>query len=104
MTEQSLEQQLEKQQRRIQELELENEALNREIDGFLEEVGVSSQQISDYVHNQDNFSKEEWQRLQACSSDLEQKLQQKLENIADPRKNKKNYDERNIPQHWVFVR
>lgn len=99
-----LEQLIDKQNRSTQELMLRIDALNREVNVLLEELQVTPEQISHHLANPDNFSPEHWEELQKQRQLLDEKLSRTLENVRDPIKTRKAQAERQIQNHWLFVR
>lgn len=91
--------------KKMRELAIQREKLDREYNNLLKAVGVTHDQISTYIDNKDNFTQPIWERLQSEKKKLSEKLDLTTNNLKDPKKVKKTYDERGVVQpHWLFVR
>lgn len=102
--EDQLENRLAELERKIQECEVRNEGLDREIQTLLSEYNVSPEQLSFYVSKKENFSEKNWNALLAEKKQLDEKLNRTLDNLVSPKKRKKAQVERNVQPHWLFVR
>lgn len=99
-----LEQLLEKHERATNELVLRMDALDREYSALMAELEVTPQQISTFLGNPSNFTEEQWEALQNQRKMLDEKLTTDINNIRNPIKTKKAQAERNVQNHWLFVR
>lgn len=88
----------------MQELEIRNTKLDRDAVDLLTELKVSAEQLSQYIDDKENFSKKNWEQLQKKKSEIEQKLDTELNSVRNPLKTKETLKERNVNQHWLFVR
>jgi hypothetical protein len=91
-------------EKKITELEIQNDNLNLSFAAFLRDLKLTTEQIDCFVNNPDNFSKENWEELQRQKQQLDEKLKLALDNIRNPLKNKKAYAHRKVDQHWLYVR
>lgn len=91
-------------QKKIEELTIRQEALNREVAKLLKELEVRPEQLTTFVSNKDNFTEENWQQLQEARKKLDEKLSRDLNSIRNPKETKKTYQERHVDRHWLFVR
>ncbi|MCB1112625.1 MAG: hypothetical protein H7A37_01850 [Chlamydiales bacterium] len=91
-------------EKKLRELRVRVDSLNKEVDGFLTSLGVSSEQLTAYVENRENFDDETWEKLQDERQKLDAKLTFELESVSDPTKTKKAYETLNVAPHWIFVR
>lgn len=103
-TSENVEDNLHKLEKKIDELHIHNEALDKEIAALLSEYKVTEDQISALLSNHENFTKENWETLQKEKKRLDEKLKKELSNIPDPRKRAKSLKDRNIPKDWIFLR
>ena len=85
-------------------LELQIEALDKEIAQFLTELKVTPENLTLFIQNQSHFTPDNWETLQQERKALEEKLQLNLKNIPNPRKAKKAYRERQVGSNWLFVK
>lgn len=99
-----LEQVLDDKNKKIQELAIRNESLDRETNKFLEELKVTAEQLSAFIENKDNFSEKNWQELQKEKEKLDRKLEAEISSITNPKEVKKTYKSRNVDHRWLFVR
>lgn len=90
--------------KKITELELSNEALEREVSVFLSEQNVTEEQLSQFVSNSANFQPLNWEQLQLEKKRLDDKLDRELKNVLNPLKVKKSRQSLNIQPNWLFVR
>jgi DNA-binding transcriptional MerR regulator len=89
----------------LKKLEIEIEAMQKESQEHLEEVGLSIEEIGEYIENPNNFSKKTWETLQFHLRRLDEKLETDLQQIANPKKIAEAYKEqRDNAVHWVPVR
>lgn len=101
---QKMEQDILKNRLAFQELILHMDGINKEIDALLKELKVSRQQLDIFLANPENFTPENWQELQKQRQLLEEKLKCEIDNVRDPRKVKKSQNDRNVQQHWLYVK
>lgn len=101
---QKLEQDILKNHLAFQELLIQMDGMNEEIGLLLTELNVTRNQLQQYLSNPHNFTEENWQELQKQRKLLDDKLSREIDNVRDPRKAKKSQNERNIQQHWLFVK
>jgi len=102
--EEELENHIEKNERAIEELSIRIEALDRAAAALFEELQVTPEQITAFLGKQENFTESNWVDLQQMRQKQEEKLMRELLNISNPKKTKKTFNERRIPQHWLYVR
>ncbi|KAF3363285.1 Ankyrin family protein [Chlamydiales bacterium STE3] len=100
----NLEDRLQRQEKILSEELIRNESLDVEIADYLTEYRVSEEQLTQFVSQKQHFSEENWQDLQKFKIEMENKLTQSLDNIANPLKLKKAYKDRVVPPQWLFVR
>lgn len=94
-----------KKDRALLELMLRHEQLNRDTDLLLEELEVSSEQLSSYLENRDNFSDKNWAILQREKQKVEERLEKDLADLKERASPKKRLQNAYSPaQHWIFVR
>lgn len=92
-------------ERKLKELEIQNESLDREISHFLAECNVTEKQLTTYVSSREYFTDSQWDTLQKERKKMDDALQLKLACIPKLSKKKKAEQEKIIvsPQ-WLFVR
>ena len=91
-------------EKKLKELSMEFENLNRTVEAFFSEWNVSEDTITEYNQLQSQFSEEAWTQLNAERLKLEAKLKSELNHVRNPLEAKKRYEERNVAPHWLFVR
>jgi hypothetical protein len=91
-------------EKKTKELEIKMETLGREEEEFLKTLKVTPEQLTVYIENEDNFSREDWTSLLQERKKLDEKLQRELENIRDPQKLQKAYSERIIDNRWLYIK
>ena len=101
---QNLENQLNRQDRRLKELTVEIESLDREIEELMAPLAMTKNQVDAYLGNKEHFTDEEWATLENIKSDLELKLAKIGSQKSNPQKLKDAYQELNVSRHWLFVR
>ena len=102
---QDIESHSEKNENKLHLLELQIEALDKEIAQFLTELKVSPEKLTCFIENQNHFTQENWETLQQERKALDEKLQLNLKNIPNPRKTKKTYSEKRVvDSRWLFVK
>jgi hypothetical protein len=91
-------------EKKIEELAIKLDNLDRETAALFEELGISPQEISEFIESRDNFSDQEWELIQNQKTIAEKNLQVDLTSLKDPRKTKKAYKSLNIQPNWIPVR
>lgn len=100
----SWEESLQKNNKKLDELTQEFEDLNKSVESFLSEWGVTDEHIASFVQLKPEFTQNSWDKLNEERLKLEAKLKSNLSYIRDPIEAKKRYQERNVSPHWLFVR
>lgn len=91
-------------EKKINELSLQIEALDRKVEELLNEFKIDCEAILKFNENKDNFSDEEWEELQHERDQLRLRLLKELQGIKNPTETEKKYKERNVQPHWLFIR
>ncbi len=89
---------------KIKELEIQNEAINEEVQTLLQELNVTPEQLTAFIENEDHFTQDNWKELQKQKEKLDEKLQTTLQNIRNPKKTKAQYQSLNVQHHWLPVK
>lgn len=89
-------------EKKLKELLLKNEALDREVSGLLKEETL--QKVAAYSQDKGNFSDEEWDTLEKERKDFEVKLRRELDQVQNIKEKEKKQKERNVAPTWLFVR
>lgn len=89
-------------EKRISELDLQNEALDREIESLLAEQKVSSRQLTYFLSKASHFTDGNWERLQKEKKKVEEKLERDLKNIKKKHRSRESL--KTIQPNWLFVR
>lgn len=88
----------------IEELSIRIEALNRDVSELLNQLNVSSDQLTTFIEKKENFSEENWNTLLEQRKALDEKLLRELLNVTNPKKTKEAYKKMLVQPHWLFVR
>lgn len=99
-----VEEKIQKHEKHFQELVIRMETLNREVNDLFADLKATPEQINQFISNKANFSEEEWTELHNQRKALEEKLQREMDNIRNPQRLKKVYEERHVGNTWLFVR
>lgn len=91
-------------EKRLHELTMEFERLNKETSQFLKSLKVTPKQLTTFIEDKDKFSEKNWEMLQKERKKLEEKLDLELNNIKDPKQVEKKFNERCVAPHWIFCR
>lgn len=92
-------------EKKIKELSIQTETLEREFNQFLNEMKVTREQIRKFVGSKEYFTEENWEEIQKQQKELDQKLLVQLRNIQNPLKTKKTMAERkDITPQWLYVK
>lgn len=90
---------------KLKEMSIQMDTLDREYETLLEEVGISSDELDDYLSKPENFSEPIWESMQREKKKLDEKLDLSLKNIKDPNKIAKTLSEqKTIQPYWIYVR
>jgi hypothetical protein len=98
------ESQLSDHERKLKEFEIQNDSLDREIEGLLDHCNVTEHQLTTYVTSPEHFTNDQWETMKAERKKLDDALALKLACITDLKKKKKAQDDRLVAPHWLFVR
>ena len=80
----NFEQSMTQNEKKLKELLLKNEALDREVSALLKEETLKK--VAAYSQDKGNFSEEEWESLQKERKDFEVKLRRELDQVQNPRR------------------
>ncbi len=100
----SLDHQIQQQETKINELEIQLESLESSVTELMSFLNVSSEQLTSYIEKQDHFTDENWKDLTTTKKKLDEKLHRELTNIRNPIKTKKSYSNLHVERHWLHVR
>jgi hypothetical protein len=101
----TLEQRIQRNHLKLQELSINLERLDLEFNNILAELSLAPEQLDAFVHKKENFTLPSWDKIQTEKKQLDEKLDLRLKNIKDPLKIKKTFLERgSIQSHWLFIR
>ncbi len=101
---QDLDDQIQQAESKLEALAIRMDNLDREADELFADLKVTQEQLDAFIGSPLNFTQENWVQIQELKKELDDKLKRELANIRDPLKIKKAYSERNIGQHWLYVR
>jgi chromosome segregation ATPase len=100
-----LEEKIHRTERKLIELSLHIQRLNREYQQLLDDLALTPKQLQEFVDNPNNFSPVIWEQLQNEKKKLDERLNLELNNVHDANKTKAVYSEKGkVQQHWLFVR
>lgn len=103
--ENKIDQKLDQHEKKIKELSIQTDTLEREFDQLLADLKVTREQLRSYIANKDYFSEQDWVEMEKQKQELDQKLLLQLKNIVDPLKAKKSLHERkDVKPQWLFVK
>lgn len=100
----TLDEKITENEKKIKDLKNRLESINFQSDSFFEELEVTEEQLSSFISDENNFTKENWDQLQKEKKKLDDKLNVELANIKNPLKSKKNLASLHVAQHWLHVR
>jgi len=102
---QQIDKKIENQEKKIKELIIRSETLEREFNQFLAEMKVTREQIRTFIETKDFFTEEDWEEIQKQQKALEQKLLVELKNIANPNKTKASLaEQKDVKPQWLYVK
>lgn len=91
-------------EKKLRELTLQYERLNKDIEQFFTDLDVKPEQLSQMASNPDNFTPKAWEELKRLHKELEERLEKDLSSIRDIGKAKKSFEEKNVSRHWIYCR
>lgn len=91
-----------KNEKKEKELLLKNEAIDREVKALFPNDVLDK--AANFTLNKDNFSEEEWNKLDEERKKLDLQLRREIDNIVSPQDKEKKQKERNVSPNWLFVR
>lgn len=89
---------------KIQEIEVEVNKLEHDVKELYELMGVTAEQLTAYLENKNNFSDEEWNEIHQIKQQLDEKLNRSQNNIRNPLKVKRAYNDLHVRRNWLFVK
>lgn len=99
---QGREQKILQMEQRIREIEILLEGQNREINASFESWDLSPQKIRKYLENPDYFSARNWEQLELCRREEEDKLQRLMRPSIDPKATRQTRKQSARAQgHWI---
>ncbi len=101
---QELEKHHKKNEDAIEKLSLQIEIHNHLAEELLQELRVSSEQLTAFMEKKEAFTEANWEILLSQKKSMEEKLQRDLANVRDPLRIKKSRDSLNIQPQWISVR
>lgn len=87
----------------LKNLLAEFEQLKKQTDQLFNDLNICPDQFSKHLENSDNFTQEDWEKLQDHKIKLDQKLDLASHQV-DPLKVSKTRTEMRAAQNWLFVR
>lgn len=91
-------------EKKIKELTIKADALNKEIENFYSEIAICPKKLADFSRKEENFFPEAWKELEKQRAMLDEKLSMQIKDIRNPLEAKGRYEDRNIARHWIPVR
>lgn len=104
LTSQEVENHLQQNTIKMQELTLRLENLDRDIDEFVTECNIAHEKLTAFIQKKENFTEENWTQLIQEKEKLDLSLQKQLSNIRNPIKTKRAYSSLHVQRHWLPVR
>lgn len=103
--EQSLEEKIKSNEKRIKELQNETQRINQTFEQLYQEQGVTYEQMQAYFSNNDNFSPEELETMNLLLAEQEKKTESIDNKIVNPLETKQRYEEKSfVDPRWLFIR
>jgi len=93
---------IQKNEKKEKELLLKNEAIDREVAALFPNDILDK--AANFTTNRENFSEEEWQKLDEERKKLDLQLRREIDNVSNPKEKEKRQKERNVSPNWLFVR
>lgn len=100
----SLEDQIEANEKLLNELECRDESLRKEFATVFAEFDVTPDEVCDYISTRENFSDEEWADIQVQREAMEKALADRLKQVHDVRSSRKARANLRMDQHWLPCR
>lgn len=100
----TLEQKTLRNSRKLKEMSLLVEKLDRDVEQLFKERNIDPLQVTQFLAEKENFSESEWVEIQEANRALNKELEVALQNIRDPRKAQKAQSDRHVQPHWLYVR
>lgn len=92
-------------ERKLKEVLIHTESLDREAKELLSELKVTPQQLTAFVNNKEHFTEKNWQELLALRSQLDERLRCQLAQVRNPKElKKKRAGLQDIQRNWICVR
>ncbi len=100
-----IDEKIEQHEKKIKELSIQTETLEREFSQLLADLNVTRDQLRVYVENKSHFSDTDWEEMEKRKQELDQKLLLQLRSIVDPLKSRKALQgQKDIKPQWLFVK
>lgn len=101
----NLDEVIESNEKRIRELSIQIENLDKKIEDLYKELKLTPEQVNVFIENRSYHSDQAWEAIQKERQAINEKLRKELSNIIDPLKQKQKYSQMSVQQqHWLYVR
>lgn len=105
VTEEKLETKIHRTERKLVELSVHIQRLNREYQEIIDELALAPDELKNFAENPENFDPPIWEQLQQEKKQMDERLDLELNNVQDANKTKHTISERGkVQQHWLHVR
>lgn len=90
--------------KKIKELEVANEAIDRDIKVLLESQKVTHEQIVHFLKDSSYFTQKNWESLGIERKKMEDKLQTSLDQVLNVKTKRQKLKSLQTQPHWLFVK
>lgn len=105
LADQKIEEKIQQTDKKLKEFSIALQRFNDHYQEWLDQLGLTAEELKEHANNPENFSPEIWQQLQEERKKGEEELAKQMNSVPDPLKTKKTLSERgHVQQHWLFVR
>lgn len=104
LSQDNIEEKLNMNEKKLREMSIRLEKLDRDIANFLHEMEVTPEQLTAFISKKEHFTEGNWEELQKHKKQLDEKLEVELKNVRNPLKAKKALASLNVNRHWLYVK
>ncbi len=98
------ENQIQQSDTKIQAIEIQLNNLEREVSELFDLMGVTPDQLSTFIEKKENFTEDHWVEINKQKKQLDERLNRSQNNIRNPLKTKRSYNNLHVGRHWLFVK
>lgn len=98
------ENQIQQSDSKIQAIEIQLHQMEREVNELFDLMEITPEQLTAFIDNKENFTEDHWSEIHEQRKQLDERLNRAQNNIRNPLKTKRSYNNLHVGRHWLFVK